>query len=612
MSVKRLGDILREGAEGQVGESSGRLESTSESYWPLISQVILSNFSLEQSYETAIRFFKGNKANFAAIDGSLDQRLLGGLAVFWAGSSASTGTLTYRPHSQPDVQYDTGFVEKGYGVASCVPIYVDLIPEIDPQSTFSASGNQVTVTRPTTQESAVDNSTIASWMMLFSELYLAYQIARSGDFRIILLDRSLSGTHSSLIYDTSKRPLWRQCSLLGMRIGDIVVDNQLLAYGRYRLYDSGCGLPPRGDYLRYAIIALLEASSGPLTMSEIAKELQLNSEGRLKRLKTYLQKDLEEGYLLQSNERYSLHPAYRSAWPSIQNLVDLLGHRFFSSTNGNPLRTDDGQQAKWMTTLDLAFLSLFTFNLLVQECIQNDILLVGITKDTTARDFITHVVPVCIREGVWKREVPPAATTDRMLLQATSVFHFQKVQVPWASIEYDTAFQTIIPDLKQRTGYVSGAIKNRIIIEQRFVKCYIQLDQSESDPQFRSNVLFIDRLYYDHLEKAPTLTVKHEYTAVEDVNPILWPSRNAPNRIQELVLVTLKAMTQRSLPEVFGHNKPLFVADKLAKAQRDRAAQVVSTTGHWLVTNPKLRRFSFYLQTFRERRSGIEHARSRA
>jgi len=138
------------------------------------------------------------------------------------------------------------------------------------------------------------------------------------------------------------------------------------------------------------------------------------------------------------------------------------------------------------------------------------------------------------------------------------------------------------------------------------------LDKSKSDDQFRSNVLFIDRLYHEDLENAPTLDLKHAYTAVEGVRPILWATNEAPNPVQELLMVTLKAMTQQSLPEVFGHNKPLFIADKVAKAQRDRASEIVKATGHWLTAHPKLRKFSFYMNTFRSRRSEVEYARSRA
>jgi hypothetical protein len=185
------------------------------------------------------------------------------------------------------------------------------------------------------------------------------------------------------------------------------------------------------------------------------------------------------------------------------------------------------------------------------------------------------------------------------------------VTVPWSTVEYDTAFQTIVERFKDVKGDVSGAVKNRIIQEQLFVKSYIQLDKSKSDDQFRSNVLFIDRLYHP-FEKAPTLELKHEYGgALEKVRPVLWRSNNAENRIQDLVMVTLKAMTHESVPEVFGHNEPLYIADKIAKAQQKHASQMINGMEHWLVSHPKLRRYAFYMNTFRSRRSEIENARTR-
>jgi hypothetical protein len=112
---------------------------------------------------------------------------------------------------------------------------------------------------------------------------------------------------------------------------------------------------------------------------------------------------------------------------------------------------------------------------------------------------------------------------------------------------------------------------------------------------------------------APTITLKHEYGgAVEEVEPILWRSNASGNRVQELVMISLKAMTHQSVPEVFGHNEPLYIADKVAKAQRNNASQMVKAMGHWLINHPKLRRYSFYMNTFRARRSEVESARSRA
>jgi hypothetical protein len=82
--------------------------------------------------------------------------------------------------------------------------------------------------------------------------------------------------------------------------------------------------------------------------------------------------------------------------------------------------------------------------------------------------------------------------------------------------------------------------------------------------------------------------------------------------MQNLMMVLLKAMSARSIPEVFGHNKPMFIADKIAKEQRLRVKGIIEATGLWLANNPRLRRFSFYMNTFRERRAEIEYARRTA
>lgn len=612
-NTKRLGQILRDGAEGQVGESGQRLEGASNSYWPLVRKLILSEFSYDRSYHKAQELFNETHAKFAAVDGSLDQNLIGGLAIFWAGAYAATGTISYSRDTGPMVTYDTGFVEKGRGIASCVPIYVDSIPEVEPQTTFGERGGR-TISHPLTEQSTVDNSTIANWMMLFSEVYLAYTLARSKEFNIILLDRSLSGTQSSLMHDTSRRALWkRQCAILGCKINGIELNDQDLSVGRYHTPNPDGTLPPRGDYLRHSVVFLLEKAGRPLSVPEIAEDLGLIAPDRMHKLTRFLKDAADRGmYFQEANGKYSPMTGLSGSWSRVRRLVEYFGDRFFAGTSGNPLQLTDGSQSRWITTLDLAFLSLFSLNLLIETCRQNNILLIGITKDTTAKDFITHLIPLCTEEKIWTPQVAHVSTTDRMLLQAISMFHHDQVQVPWTTIEYDTAFQTILLDFDHRQGFVSGAIKNRIILEQLFVKSYVQLDKAKSDDKFRSNVLFIDRLYHP-LEKAPTLKLKHEYGgAVEEVEPIMWQTNISGNQIQELVMVTLKAMTHQSLPEVFGHNEPLYIADKVAKAQRNLAAQMVKSMGHWLVAHPTLRKYSFYMNTFRARRSEVEFARGRA
>jgi len=219
---------LKEGAEGQVTESGQRLEGASTLYWPVLRQIIVSDFKTNRSANAAKEMFGKQTAKFAAIDGSMNQNLLGGLAVFWAGAYAATGTITYHSETAPIIHYDPNFLEKGHGLASCVPIYIDSIPQVEPENTLAQA-----ISGPITEQSTVDNSTIADWIMLFSELYLAYAFASRNEFQIILLDRSLSGTQSSLLQDTSRRALWtRECATLKMKSDGLKLEEQDFAFSR--------------------------------------------------------------------------------------------------------------------------------------------------------------------------------------------------------------------------------------------------------------------------------------------------------------------------------------------------------------------------------------------
>jgi hypothetical protein len=253
----------------------------------------------------------------------------------------------------------------------------------------------------------------------------------------------------------------------------------------------------------------------------------------------------------------------------------------------------------------------------MEECWKNHILLIGITKDTAARDFKRQLIPIMLKEGLLKAKLSQETfsklpNTDRMILQSTSIFTPEKITPPWSLIEYDSAVRAMIPDRQKREGYVSGAIKNRIAPERTFLKTYVQLSQAKTDPMLRSNVLLIDRLVYPEHDYKPETVARfsHEFGgAVEPVEIILFKDKAVPNKLQNLAMNLLEAMAPSSIPEAFGHNKPLFIADKIAKWNYGQFKCIVDTTAGWMLNNHKLRRFIFYMSTFRERRASIEAAR---
>ncbi|NHJ33187.1 MAG: hypothetical protein FK732_10010, partial [Asgard group archaeon] len=177
--VKRLSDVLRVGAEDQIEESKNKLESAKDLYQGLLSNLLINEFSLSSAYNASHKLFGSEKVKFGAVDGSQDQQFVSGLAVFWAGSYASTGTIEFKDNEDPNVNYETGFIERGRGLSSCIPIYVDRIHEVDQMlnaSNGKALPGMMTVANNLTEQAVVDNSTIPSWVMTFSELYLAYKM----------------------------------------------------------------------------------------------------------------------------------------------------------------------------------------------------------------------------------------------------------------------------------------------------------------------------------------------------------------------------------------------------------------------------------------------------
>ena len=622
--IKRTGSILRKGASDQIVEYNRRFESIKDLYDSFLVDLFVSDFSYEKCNETAMRFFGSNKVEFAAVDGTEYTRPLFDMVIFFGGSYAARGVIEFRKNKPPKVEYATRFVEQGQGISSCVPLYVNKVVEIDRSLSpiLELEPTRISLVKPLTDESIASNSLIASWIMALSEIYLAYKMASNTEenVQILFLDRSLTCMQSSLIYDTSRRKRWKtHGSLIGYEVDGVPIDMNDLAFGRHRILNKSLEIPaPRGDYLRYSIVYLLEEKDSWLSFDEICKELGVEDEKRRSRVSRYVKKSVKENYLKERSGKYRINFKYKSSWKRLKKLVNIIGKQIFEEVlERNPLQIKKEDGYAWLTTQDIAFLTLFCLYMLIEECWNRKILLIGITKDTASRDFKNHLIPVFVNQRIWKhtinqdkmRDVP---NTDRMFLQSISLFNFEKVKVPWSLVEYDSAFRTIIPDRKRRMDYVSGAIRNRIIPERLFVKSYIQLSQAKYDPQLRSNVLFIDRLVYPDfdLKKESRISFKQDYGgATEPIDVVVFRDKKVDNVVQNLVMVMLEAMTSPSIPEVFGHNKPLFIADKVAKWNYGQARKIIDTTGRWIINRRDLRSFVFYMSTFRERRTQIEAAR---
>jgi hypothetical protein len=623
-TIRRTSDALRLGAAVQVSDYEQRLSSLKNLNADLLSSFIRMDFDRQEVYQTVKEFFGTSTVRFAAIDGTMYSRPLFDLVIFFGGAYASTGTIVFEQKNSPTVTYDMKTIKQSAGISTVVPVYVNEIPEMDQAFYEGEKPGDMNPNRPLTDQSIIDNATVANWIMTFSEFYLAYKLAcdEKQRIRVLLLDRSLSIERASLIYDTAKRDLWKaRCSLIGYRFGkEEPLDINDLTIARQSVCNEALGLPPpRGDYLGHAVIQLVK-EKGSLDEEEICDKLTINDEKRMRRVTRSLKRAVESQILTLHDGVYELNTRYTNVLERVKKLVVNLGERFFCSDESkisNVMKIVKDGKELWLTTTDIAFLTLFTMHMLMEECWRKHILLIGMTKDTAARDFKRQLVPIMHNEGLLETSVSKVdfeklPNTDRMVLQSTSTLNPEEIVPPWSLIEYDSAFRTMIVDPQNRKGFVLGAIKNRIGLEKTFIKTYVQLSQAKSDPILRSNVLLIDRLAYPEFDCKPEnlTTFQTEFGgAKEPVEVILFKDKVVPNRLQNLIMTMLVAMAPTSIPEAFGHNKPLFIADKIAKWNYGQFKLVVDSTADWILNNHKLRKFIFYMSTFRERRASIEAAR---
>jgi hypothetical protein len=169
-----------------------------------------------------------------------------------------------------------------------------------------------------------------------------------------------------------------------------------------------------------------------------------------------------------------------------------------------------------------------------------------------------------------------------------------------------------IPDFEKRKGYVSGAIRNKITQSQLFLRSFIQLASAAQDETLRSNVLAIDRLVhpeFDLDQNENSIEFKHDYGGIESIKFLLFKNNKSKNNLQNLLLIILKSMSGSNMGETFGYNRPLFVADKIAKWHNQEFRKIVDSTSHLITCNKNLKNFVYYMNTFREKRQGFESNR---
>ena len=126
----------------------------------------------------------------------------------------------------------------------------------------------------------------------------------------------------------------------------------------------------------------------------------------ISRMQKYIDRWIEEDVIEKVDGKYSINNKYNYSWTRIKKLVVSIGNQIFDGDKdpfiiSKSIESDDEPKKEWITTTDLAFLTLFSLYMLIEECWKNNILLLGISKDTTAHDFKNHLLPIGLSNSLW-------------------------------------------------------------------------------------------------------------------------------------------------------------------------------------------------------------------
>jgi hypothetical protein len=548
--------------------------------------------------EKSVLEFLGDEPHYLAIDGTLSQAQQMDVLVFYAGSFGYLGRL--------EVEADRFLAGPSFGleepltVSTAIPLYEEDVPTVAGELTEGGL--------------EVDSDRLASSLMQLSEYYLALKTLMSDRrVRVVLLDRTLSGDVGHLLWSVADHIRSGPMVLLGRASSSGSVTRFDLELARMLVPNGALKVPaPRSHLLKYAAIAEL-MSGEKLSAEQLIGRLGANQNRTKKLEQAFLEWNEKHHIFRKEFGGYRLVEGVSDYWKRVIKATLEIANHIFDGHSGHPLKIEKNGKIGWITSADIECLTLFIIYEMIRRAWNENILLIGLIKDSGARELVRTVVPLLSNAGLIRLSGPlPRFNSDKTLLQTNSVINCSDTPTPWRTFEYDIAFRTMtpVPDPKLRRGEtrVTGSFRNIISVERLFVKAYVQLWNSDANPEVRSHVFVYDRPCYPNYDRAEEILLYYQDGNTEEkIRPMVH--FKADSEMAGLVMGILGSMAKEVIPEALGHNYPLFLADKKAKAVGKQVREAYLGALAVEMARGKTDQQILFSGRFRDYRSSVEAGR---
>jgi hypothetical protein len=542
---------------------------------------------------------RNSQLRFWAVDGACRKVETSDIVIFYGGAYVIKGKLGLQDRP-PLIQYEESEPEDDSSIVAYLPLSPEDLTMIDPEDRFVVNDAE-----------RISISGLDTQLMLLAEIFLLYRGASSMDHpHLILWDHSLS----SLLANAT--PNVRKLRFAGTQIGGQTIWYPDLLVGYSKPWNQQLDVPSKKSHRLWerAIAKLFDSPKHTLDIYEFSKEVGLEQsevETQIRLIwecdrygKKWEGKNPNDALALKKGNQLTLNTEYLYAPDKIKILYEYFCYRFFRDKDPsvllyNYVDEDNISRQRFLSADEISFLLAIGLRLTFENCWRNEVMLIGIVKDSAATYYTNHYFGVMKEIGEFKFTPKKIPCTDRLTFERLPYIN-DKLEGPWTSTEFDGVFMT----LRMRKEWLSDeatiqGVRGNVLVQPNLImRSLVQFHLKMEPPMEPSmgHVIFVDRLV--HPNNIPNkITVVKGDKELGTVEPFFFRDASIRNKEQEFVIYLLSVLTRNVFPEVIGYPDPLHLADRGAKS-------VLKMVEPMLFSSEQLNRANPMHRTLRQLRGG--------
>jgi len=547
------------------------------------------------------QFFLKDELSFLAIDGSNDKHKSAEFLSFYGGAYGAKGTLSLSDNP-PKIKYKKWDISKDVTMVAFVPIPYSQLGQIinkDAPETFVV-----------TDKDAIDISSLDLPMMQLAEIFLACDSISQSSLDspdLIMIDNNVSGILGSTDFRPTKVGLVGYPSQnKNLTLADLTIAQAHPFNKELNIPDARKG---NEETAPFALLHLFHENhvdyyGKDVKISDIEKTLKIPP-GKFPLVKLRTLKEREIIDYDSQNKTITLKINVSDSWAYTKYFFTEVCRKIFIEKKTDSLMYDTkdeyGNPTKaWMAPNDIGCLIGIGTRILIEESWKQNILLVGVVKDSASQYLKKHYLSVCKMLDVYQnltkdyKFLPP---TDRMLCEALPYID-DTIESPWATIEFDSAFMTLraaFTDSPNNTQLIAissrGGLQDPspfIRPERLFLRSIAQFYTKRKNGNLLSgHSVFVDRLVHPRLDSRYS-SILHVpgHSRIGTIDVIHYKDNGVVNLGQQMTLYLLSLLTKNHYPNVIGHPDPLHKADLGAKAIKDNIKKLLISSEYKFRSDP--------------------------